>query len=98
VASDDAASAEGDRESPVPASVPRAVRIRWPAFEALGDALRPTADLLALGLADDEIARRLGRDLSRVRRDVSAIFDRLAVRQRHEIARILHGRRASGED
>lgn len=78
----------GDRESGVHLVVPRAVEVRWPAFDALPADLRATADLLADGLSDDAIAARLGRPLAVVQSDVAVIFGRLAVGSRLEIARL----------
>lgn len=79
---------ESDRDSGVHLTVPHGVEVRWPAFDALPSDLRPTADLLALGLPDEIIAARLLRPLAMVQADVAVIFGRLAVGSRFEIARL----------
>ena len=79
---------ERERESGVHLTVPHAVEVRWPAFDALPADLRATADLLAEGLPDEAIATRLGHPLAMVQADVAVIFGRLAVGSRFEIARL----------
>ncbi len=76
------------RESGFHVTVPGTVAVRWPAFEALPPALKPTAELLSQGLSDEVIAERLRHPLARVQEDVSIVFSRLAVGGRREIARL----------
>lgn len=81
------------KESGVHVTVPSTVAVRWPAFEALPPALKPTAELLGEGLSDEAIARRQQRPLAKVQEDVAVVFSRLSVAGRREIARL----RTTGE-
>lgn len=69
-------------------TVPSTVAVRWPAFDALPPALKPTAELLSEGLSDEAIATRLQRPLIKVQEEVAVVFSRLAVAGRREIARL----------
>jgi DNA-binding NarL/FixJ family response regulator len=70
-------------------AVPEQVELRWPAYEALPPPLKKTAELLACQLPDEAIALHQGRPITAVREDVAQVFDRLSVRGRHELARLL---------
>jgi DNA-binding NarL/FixJ family response regulator len=76
------------KESGVHVTVPSSVAVRWPAFDALPPALKPTAELLSEGMSDEAIATRLQRPLAKVQEDVALVFSRLAVAGRREIARL----------
>ena len=56
-----------------------------PEVSALPDRVREVLSLIAQGLGDDEIARKLGISKNTVRNHVSAIYDRLGIRRRSAV-------------
>ena len=70
-------------------AVPERVELRWPAYDALPPNLKKTAELLACQLPDEAIAMHLGRPVGKVREEIAMVFERLCVRGRRELSRIL---------